>query len=136
MSKTIEIKKVYIRNLVISFLLGFTILYSLEHFGTFRFNHNYSPEYSGKPSLEYQVPYSTKVSKILYKTYFDNTVETNGNGFTISDLVSSDSTFNTYSSKSYYYTQATIKDFKYGLYISLGLFFITLLITNFKIKLT
>lgn len=136
MNKTIEIRKLHMINLIISFVVGFTILYSLEHFGTFRFNHHYSPEPSGKPSFESQVPYSTKVSKIFYITFFEQTVETNGNGFSIYDLVDSDSRFNTYYSKSYYYTQATFKDYKYGLYISLGMFFISLLITNFKIKLT
>lgn len=135
MSKTIEIRKLHMINLIMSFVIGFIILYSLEHFGTFRFNHNYSTEPSGKPSFESRVPYSTKVSKIFYYTFFDDIVETNGNGFSIYDLANSDSKFNTYYSKSYYYTQATFKDYKYGLYISSGLFFISLLITNFKIKL-
>ena len=47
-----------------------------------------------------------------------------------------DSDFKKYSVKSFYYTQATMKDYKYGIYISLVLFIISLFFTNFKIKLT
>lgn len=136
MSKTIEIKKVHIRNLLFSFIVGFGILFFLEHFGNFAFNHEYVESSNAKPSFTTEIPYSTKVSKIKYKTYFENIVETDGNGFTLDDLSYSNSEFNKYSSKSYYYTKATIEDFKYGVFISLGIFAITLFFANFKIKLS
>lgn len=136
MSKTIEIKKVHIRNLLLSFILGFGILYALEHFGSFSYKHSYSQPYSERPSLTYQIPATTKVSYIKYRTYFNNEVSTDGNGFDLYDLNYEDSDFNSYSSKSYYYTQATLEDFKYGIYISITIFVFTLVFTNFKIKLT
>ncbi|MBE7635113.1 hypothetical protein G1K75_12715 [Tenacibaculum finnmarkense] len=37
MSKTIEIKKIHIRNLILSFVAGFAILFGLEHFGQFSY---------------------------------------------------------------------------------------------------
>lgn len=136
MSKTIEIKKVHIRNLFLSFILGFGILFGLEHFGKFSYIAD-SPNQSNyeKPSFVQSVPSSTKVLKIYYDSYFNERVETSGNGFDLYDLNYSGTEFNKYSTKSYYYTQATLKDFKYGIYISLGLFFLTLFFSNFKIKL-
>ena len=138
MSKTIEIKKVHLRNLLLSFILGFGILYGLEHFGKFRYLPDVPTEYSsdGRIKAVVEVPYSTRVLYIYFDSFFGNTIETNGNNFTIADLGISDSEFNKYTSKSYYYTQATIRDFKYGIYISLGLFLLTLFFTNFKIKLS
>lgn len=138
MSKTIEIKKVHLRNLLLSFILGFGILYGLEHFGKFSYLADTPTEYSsdGRIKAVVEVPYTTKVLYIYYDSYFDSRIETSGNGFDLYDLNFSDTDFNKYSTKSYYYTQATIKDYKYGIYISLGLFIISLFFTNFKIKLT
>lgn len=136
MSKTIEIKKIHIRNLILSFILGFVILYALEHKGDFTFKLDYVPQQDyGKPSLTYEVPVTTKVRYITFHTYFDNEFTTDGNGFNGYDMTYSDGEFKKYSVKSYYYTKGTIKDFKYGIYISLGIFLITLFFTNFKIKL-
>ena len=136
MSKTIEIKKVHVKNLIISLILGFIILYILEHLGNFSYNHKYSQPYSEKPSLSYEIPSNTKVTYIKYETYFENIITTEGNGFTLYDLNYKNSEFNNYSTKSYYYLQATIKDYIYGIYLTIFLFILTLLITNFKIKFT
>lgn len=137
MSKTIEIKKVHIRNLILSFILGFGILYGLEHFGKFSYITDSPPQNSyEKPSLVQYVPATTKILRVYFDSYFDNRIETSGNGFDLYDMNYSDGDFKKYSVKSYYYTQATIRDFKYGIYISLGLFVISLFFTNFKIKLT
>lgn len=138
MSKTIEVKKVHIRNLVLSFLLGFGILYGLEHFGQFSYISVYS--HTDVPTdvegiTQTYNTYGDKVSQIIYTTFFNNEIKTNGNGFTIYDFSFSDTDFNMYSVKSYYYTQAAIKDLIYGIYISFGLFIISLLFTNFKIKI-
>jgi len=137
MNKTIEIRKVHIINLFLSFIFGFGILYCLEHFGKFSYivddtnlnNHH-------KTSFESIVPVTTKVLKINYHSFFGSRVETNGNGFDLYDMNYKDSDFKKYSVKSYYYTQATLNDLKYGLYISFGLFILTLFFTNFKIKFT
>lgn len=139
MSKTIEIKKVHIRNLIISFVLGFVILYGLEHFGSFSYTSTYS-HINERTQVEsvtetYNVS-SDKVSGIIYNTYFNSEIKTYGNGFLIYDFSFKDTDFNKYSVKSYYYTQAFVKDFKYGIYISLFLFSISLIFNNFKIKLS
>lgn len=56
MSKTIEIKKVHIRNLFLSFILGFGILYGLEHFGNFSYKADSPPQNSyEKPSFRREV---------------------------------------------------------------------------------
>ena len=68
MSKTIEIKKVHIRNLFLSVIVGFGILFGLEHFGTFRYEHSYTQNSNEKPAFEYQVPATTAVSTIKYET--------------------------------------------------------------------
>lgn len=137
MSKTIEIRKVHIINLFLSFILGFITLYGLEHFGKFSYIADNPPQNSyEKPSLVQYVPSTTKVLRIYFDSYFNNRIETGGNGFDLYDLNYKDTEFNKYATKSYYYTQATLVDFKYGVYISLGLFLITLFFTNFKIKLT
>ncbi len=138
MSKTIEIKKVHIRNLFLSFIVGFGILFGLEHFGKFSYIADTPIEYDslGRVKMVTYVDYDTKLRNIYFDTFFGEKLSTEGNAFTISDLNFSDSEFNKYPVKSYYYTQATIKDYKYGIYISIALFFITLLFTVFKIKIT
>jgi len=138
MSKTIEIKKVYIRNFLLSFILGFVILYGLEHFGKFSYIADTPKQYdsNGRTVLVNYVNINTKVSYIYFETFFKNTVQTSGNGFIISDINYSDSEFNKYSSKSFYYTKAVISDLKYGVYISLGLFLFSLILTNYKLKIS
>lgn len=137
MSKTLEIKKIYIRNMFLSIIFGFSLLYLLEHFGRFSYIPD-SPNQneSTKISLVISLPVRTKVLNISFNTFFGDLVETRGNGYSIYDMIHEEGGFNKYSVKSYYYTQATIKDFKYGVYFSIATFIISLLLTNFKIKLT
>ena len=138
MNKTIEIKKSTIRNFLLSFIIGFSVLYGLEHFGKFSYIANSPTEYDeyGRVKMVTYISGSTKVSSIYFTSYFDNKIETGGNGFDVGDLNYADTDFDKYSVKSYYYTQATIADYKYGLYISLGLFLISLFFSHFKIKLS
>jgi hypothetical protein len=138
MNKTIEIKKSTIRNSLLSIIIGFSVLYGIEHFGNFSYIANNPIEYDGygRPKIVTSIDSKTKISEISFKTYFDNQVKTAGNGFSIYDLSYVDTEFNNYQAKSYYYTQATIKDYKYGLYISLCLFLASLFFTTFKIKLS
>ncbi|MBP6126593.1 hypothetical protein [Flavobacterium sp.] len=137
MSKTLKVKKEHLRNLVLSFILGFGILYGLEHFGKISYTADTSSQNNyGKLSLVEYVPATTKVLSIYFDSYFGNRIRTDGNGFNLYDLNYSDSDFNKYSNKSYYYTQATIIDYKYGIYISLSLFLISVFFANYKIQLT
>jgi hypothetical protein len=121
MIKTIEIKKIHIRNLLMSLIIGFIILYCLEHFGKF----SYILEDNDSP----------KVSSIYYRTYFKNQIQTSGNGFVYYDMNFEDSDFNKYNVKSYYYTQATKEDYKYGFFISIFIFSVFSFFSFFKLKL-
>jgi len=134
MAKTIEIKKKTLLFIPISLIIGFIILFTLEHFGTFSYIADYVPEQQGKPSFTYYVDSNAGVSSIMYKTYFNKEVRTSGNGFTVGDLNFSGTEFNKYSTKLYYYTEATKKDYLYGLMFSGGIFLIFLFFSYFKIK--
>ncbi len=136
MSKTIEVKKIHIQSLFLSFLIGFLTLYGLEHFGKFSFLTNSPTTYDerGRPQMDTYVPYDTKISTLNYNTFFGERITTNGNNFTIADLSFKNTDFDKYTVKSYYYTQATMIDYKYGFYISLGLFFTILFFSIFKFK--
>lgn len=140
MNKTIEIKKITIRNFILSLLLAFSILFALEHFGKFSYiaestTMDYTNNNSKLTFGDY-VPNTTKVAAIYYETYFENTFQTHGNGFDIGDLNYANSDFDKYSVKCYYYTQATIKDYKYGLFFTLIIFIVFYFFNNFKIKLS
>lgn len=136
MSKEIEIKKTHVKNLFLSFLIGFLTLYGLEHFGKFSYLANSPTTYDeqGRAQMISYIPYNTKISSLIYNTFFGESVTTSGNGFDIADVNFKDTDFDKYSVKSYYYTQATLIDFKYGIYISLGLFLTMLFFSIFKFK--
>ncbi len=138
MNKTIEIKKTHIRNLFLSFLIGFLILFTLEHFGKFSFVAPTPTTYDSQDRINMvsQVPYTTELSTIYYESFFGEKISTSGNNFTIYDLSFKDTDFDKYSVKSYYYTQAAIVDLKYGIYISVCLFLTTVFLSIFKFKFT
>ena len=135
MSKTITIKKTTIWNFILGFILGFSILFGIEHFGSFSYMVDYGNIEIDNHSWTQQVPGNTKIAYIEYTSYFGNKIKTSGNGFTIYDLNVHDSDFFKYQNKSYYYTQAMIMDYKYGLIFSIIIFLIALFFSNFKIKL-
>lgn len=138
MSKTIEIKKAHIRNLILSFLLGFGILFGLEHFGQFGYNAPSPTTYDeqGRINMVDYVSPQTKVTSIYYESFFKNKVTTGGNGFKVKDLAYLERDFYTYSNKIYYITEALKLDYIYGLYISIFLFSITVFFSVFKFKFT
>ena len=138
MSKTIEIKKVHIRNLFLSFILGFGILFGLEHFGQFSYIAPSPTTYDeqGRINMTNYISPQTKVSSIYYETFFKNKITTGGNGFEAVDLAYLDGDFYTYSNKIYYITEALKQDYRCGIYISLSLFLLTIFFSVFKIKIT
>lgn len=137
MNKTIQIKKTYIINLIISFLIGFSLLYGLEHNGRFTYNYDESTNsyHTEELTWESRVSLDARITNFTYHTFFGNQVVFLGNGFTIEDLSYSESKFNLYSAQSYYFTQATIKDYKYGLLFTLIIFILIIFFKNFKIKI-
>jgi hypothetical protein len=137
MDRTINIKKAHVRNLFLSFLIGFVILYGVEHSGQFKYIADYIPNTNnGKVSFTTSVKGDTPVATIVYKSFFNSEIRTGGNGFDVSDLNYAGTSFDKYSNKSYYYTQATIKDYKYGVFLSIGIFILTIFFTEFKIRLS
>lgn len=133
-ARIIEIRKQNLMHLIISFFVGFVILFGLEHFGSFGFDYDVEEPNGIKPSLTVSVPYSTKIREITFHTFFENQVKTGGNGFTIADMALSGGEFRNYTVKSYYYTKALREDYIYGLYISLTLFLISIFFSIFKFK--
>jgi hypothetical protein len=133
--KVIQIKALYFKYLILSSIIGFVILFGLEHFGSFGFDYDVEEPIGVKPSLIVSVPYSTKLREITFHTFFGNQVKTGGNGFTIADMALSGGEFRSYNVKSYYYTKAVVGDYIYGVYISLGLFFILIFFSTIKFKI-
>lgn len=139
MARTIKIRKYLIRNLLLSFIIGGSLLYCLEHFGHFKyFAHSDTPlkDQQGNYNLTVYHKSSDMVYRIIYISFYDSEIETAGNGYNVGDFAYSSSDFNKYSVKSYYYTQATFKDFKYAICFSISIFALTLFFTEIKIKLT
>jgi hypothetical protein len=136
-AKIIEIRKQNLMQFIYSFFIGFFVLFGLEHFGSFGFDYDYNVDepVGVKPSLTVSVPYSTKLREITFHTFFGNQVKTGGNGFTIADMALSGGEFRSYTVKSYYYTKAVVGDYIYGVYISLGLFFILIFFSTIKFKI-
>jgi hypothetical protein len=136
MSKTIEIKKVHLRNILLSFILGFGILFCLEHFGKFSFimERASTTNISLKPSFYAYTSDDALVSSIYYDSFFKNKVSTGGNGFLQDDLRYSDGDFYLYENKLFYIIEAWKLDFKYGFLISIFLFVLFVFFNNYKIK--
>ena len=127
----------HIRNLIISLILGFIILYGLEHYGEFKYiadTENSTVYYSN--SFESYGSSSTKLKAIYFDTFFGNQFTTKGNGFTLYDMKNIDGEFEKYNVRSYYYTKAMLKDFGYGVIISMSIFILFIFFSYFKIKIS
>lgn len=136
MPKTIVIKKATIFKFVLSFILGFVILYGLEHYGKFSFLEEQTISQNQKPSFTRDISLDANLNTIIYSTFFGKEIRTDGNGFQVKDIYFSSGIFHKYTNKSYYYTKSTIEDYKYGLYFSLGIFILLIFFTYVKIKIS
>ena len=138
MSKTIEIKKTHIRNLFLSFILGFGILFGLEHFGKIMYKHDYSHVNEKTETEGITVSYNTfgdEVKEILFTSPLNSEILINGNGFTMYDLNYKDSEFNKYSNMLYFYTEAFKKDILFGFLFSAVIFVLIWITSTFKFRL-
>lgn len=133
MSKTITINKKTLLVFLLSLVLGFGILFLIEHFG--KFNSTYYPV---RTETDYgfieNTPSDTPLLSISYHTPFGSEVKTSGNGFTIFDMKYKDVGLNLYENKIYYILNGLKTDFLYGLLFSTIIFVITIFFKNFKIK--
>ena len=136
MTKTLNIKKKTLKAFFLSMLIGGMILYVLEHFGQFSYVAAQKSYLNTKPSFVTYNSLDTELTSIFYQSFFGNQIRTNGNGYNIADINYSDTSFDKYSVKSYYYTQATIRDYKYGIYFGLILFALIMFFTHVKIKIS
>jgi hypothetical protein len=136
MSKTIVIKKATIFKFLLSFILGFAILYGLEHYGNFSFLEEQTVNRNEKPSFTRDISLDANLNTIIYSTFFGNEIRTDGNGFQVKDIYFSSGIFHKYTNKSYYYTKSTIEDYKFGLYFGLGIFILLMFFTYVKIKIS
>ena len=116
MSKTITINKSIIFIILLSFILGFGILFLTEHFG--EINAEYRPvitetdfgHIEGGPT-----PLSTPLTSISYYTPYGSLVKTGGNGFTLYDLKISNVGLNKYENKILYVASGNLKISNVGL---------------------
>jgi len=82
-----------------------------------------------KLSFTRDVPLGSKVSRIHLLTPFDTYLTFDGADYSVYDMYYS---FQEYPNKAKYYLKASLKDFKYIVFIGFGLFVIILLLTNYK----
>lgn len=136
MAKTIIIKKGNIVKFLLSFILGFVILYGLEHYGKFSFLEEQTVNRNDKLSFTRDISTDANLNTIIYRTFFGKEIRTSGNGFKVKDIYFSSGDFHKYTNKSYYYTKSVIKDYKFGLYFSLGIFILFMFFTYIKIKIS
>lgn len=135
MSKTIVIKKIYIVHLLISLIIGFGILFGLEHNGKFSYllENNYSNQNSNKMDFYSFAPPDAKASTIYYETYFGKNVITYNNDFLAKDF-GYEGEFHAYKNKLYYIVESVKLDFMYGIAFSMSIFLLFLFFSVFKIK--
>lgn len=136
MPKTIIIKKGNIFKFLLSFLLGFIILYGIEHYGKFSFLEEQTVNPNEKLSFSRDISTDANLNTIIYKTFFGKEIRTGGNGFKVKDIYFSSGAFHKYTNKSYYYTKSVFEDYKFGLYFSLGIFTVFMFFTYIKIKVS
>ena len=138
MAKTIIIKKGNILKFIFSFILGFIILYGLEHYGKFSFLEEQTQTVNRNKKLSFTRDISTdaNLNTIIYKSFFGKEIRTGGNGFKVKDIYFSSGDFHKYTNKSFYYTKSVVEDYKYGLYFSLGIFTLFMFFTYIKIKIS
>ncbi|HSD09307.1 hypothetical protein [Flavobacterium sp.] len=134
MSKTIEIKKTALQNLFLSFLIGFGVLFGVEHLGKFSYIPEVERNINEKPSLVSYVSGDANVASISFESYFGETITTGGNGFKVIDVGYNGGEFYNYKNKLYYITEAFKKDSKYGILFSFIIFGIFTFFSNFNIK--
>jgi hypothetical protein len=120
------------KSIIIALLLGFITVFIIEHFGNFSYMEEASTDTSTqneKLSFTRDIPLGTKVSRINLLTPFKTSLTFEADRYTVYDMYYS---FQEYPNKAKYYFKASLKDYKYVVFIGLGCFILILLLTNYK----
>ena len=134
MHKTITIKRNIFKIIFISIFAGFALLFGLEHFGDFSYVASSTNNSNDQLSFTSYIDNDTPVNSIYFESFFNNKVETRGNGFNAIDVHYKESEFHTYSNKLYYFIEATKLDYIYGAIFSIVIILTILFFQNIKIK--
>ncbi len=134
MSKTIVINKKTLITLILSIIVGFGILFFIEHFGNY--NYTYQPVRTETDfGYNENTPSETPLQSISYLTPLNSEIKTAGNGFTIFDMKYKNVGLDKYSNKIYYVINGVKKDYLYGILFSVLIFIIVMFFKHFKIKI-
>ncbi len=127
MKKTITIKKNIIRDIIISFLLSYSIVLCLQPLKG-------KITYLTNVPVRETVTYNSPVYQIYFDTAFGNKLTYSGDGFIVSDinLNISDKSLHIFSNKLPYYFQASFRDFLYVIIFGCLITFIIIFFRNFK----
>lgn len=134
MSRTIVINKSIIFIIILSFILGFGVLFFTEHFG--KMSAEYRPvRYETDYGYREDTPMETPLNTILYYTPYGSLVKTGGNGFTLYEMQYSNVGLGKYKNKIYYIIEGTKKDYLFGILYSVIFLIIIIFFKSFKIKI-
>jgi hypothetical protein len=137
--KTIKVNSNLIKSIIFGLILGFITVFIVDHFGNWGYIADTSGIRNNSDKVSFSIPVkgTTPVSIISYKTPFESELIIDGGSWEVSDVASkSYGSFYSYDITGKYYFDATIKDFKYILYIGMGYSILIFIILNYNIKLS
>lgn len=136
--KTIQVDKNIPKSILISFVLAFLSVFTVEHFSTFSYIPNLntpSVDFNGKIILSStNDPTITPVGAMCQTTPFGTKIDLPTNGMMCSELLFDDSGFKSYSNKGVLYTKSVFNDYKYILLFWLAYTLIVLFFKKYKLK--
>lgn len=133
--KIIKISTSSILAFFVSYIIGFIIVFTLNHFGKFSYIADQTGVNNENSFIAY-VPVTNQIADLYYTSFFDSKILIRYPGYQIADIQQKEGDFHIYSNKVQYYTNATIKDYLYILLIGSILFLAYIFFTKFKITLT
>ncbi|PVW16200.1 hypothetical protein [Marixanthomonas spongiae] len=123
--KELTLNKSIVKNILLSLLCSLIFFFILEHFGSFTYQF-----FGG------QQPYKTPVTGITYETLFGNKVQTDGQGYTLSDTSYKGGEFDSYLKRLPYYIKAIYADIMYVAILAIIIFSILFIRRNYSIKIS
>lgn len=133
--KEIAVNPKILLNILLSFILGFSILFAIEHRGKVNLIMGTIPPIPGqKLSLTAEAPPDYPVKIIYFDSPFGNRMTISAEGWKNKDVYWGDGKFHDYSNKVKIYFDAVAIDYKYGLLFSGIIFILILFFARFKLK--
>ncbi|WP_165045869.1 hypothetical protein [Dysgonomonas sp. ZJ709] len=133
--KEFSVSSKIVSQLLLSLVLGFSILFAVEHYGNVSFIMGIRDPLPGEqPSFYADAPPEYPVIKINYTTPFGTDTKVSVSGWRNQDVYFSDGKFYEYKNKVKVYFNAAVKDCQYGFLFSGIIFILLLFFTKFKLK--